>query len=646
MNDLAAIFHADGPLAHRLPNFVPRTAQSAMAEAVQKAIMARRSLIAEAGTGTGKTFAYLVPALQSGRRVLISTGTRNLQDQLFTKDLPVVREALGVPIRAALLKGRANYLCRYRLENVLGFQASHSPEEAAHLESLLRWSKVTRSGDAAEVIDVPENSVLWRSATSTADNCLGQDCPAYAQCCPAAARRAAQEADVVVINHHLLWADCVLKSDGFGELLPKADVIIVDEAHQFIESASQFLGTRVSSRQIDELIQDVQLEWGRHLGRAGTWLDDLSRLSDCSAALHDSLGPGPERRTWDDGQRTEQVTRRLADLSAQLARLGEQLSAVANGSKGLESCQQRALELRSRLELFSTEHEPRWIRWLEVHRRGYRLNQTPIDIAEDFSEFHRRSGASWIFTSATLSNAGRFEHFSLQLGLRDADTFCSQSVFDYRRQCLLYIPSGLPEPSSAEYTAAVVDASIPLLEASAGRAFLLFTSHQAMNLAANRLRSLIDFPLFVQGSRPKAALLELFKRSGNGILLGTASFWEGVDVRGPALSCVIIDKIPFAAPSDPVWQARIQYIKQRGDDPFRVLQLPAAILGLKQGAGRLIRDAKDRGVLMLCDPRLLNRSYGKTLLANLPEMPITRSIEETRRFFEEMGPGHQTAANA
>lgn len=646
MTALTAIFGAEGPLARLLPNFLPRPAQLAMAEAVQNAITQQRSLIAEAGTGTGKTLAYLIPALCSGKRVIVSTGTRTLQDQLFQKDLPLVRSALSSPFQAALLKGRANYLCHYRLENVLGFQAGYGREEAAHLESLLRWSKTTRSGDIAEVGDVPESSILWRSVTSTADNCLGQDCPVYAKCCPAAARRNAQEADVIVINHHLLWADWVLKTDGFGELLPKADVIVVDEAHQFTESAAQFLGMAVSSRQLDELIQDVQLEFGRTAGQAGAVLDEAARLGECSAALRLAFAPGPERRAWDDGERSGEVPGRLGEVSAQLTKLAEQIAVLDGGNKGLESCRQRALDLRARFELFSSECQPGAVRWLEVRRRAYRLNQTPLDIADEFSAFHRNSGACWIFTSATLSNAGRFDHFIRLLGLHEVTTFCSESPFDYPRQCLLYLPSGLPDPASADYTAAVVDASVPLLTISAGRAFFLFTSHQALNVAADRLRSLIDYPLFVQGTRPKALLLELFKRSGSGILLGTSSFWEGVDVRGPALSCVIIDKLPFASPADPVLGARIRAMKQRGDDPFRTLQLPAAILSLKQGIGRLIRDTGDRGVLMLCDPRLLGRSYGKSFLANLPEMRITRSIAEVQDFFGVIEAETQGVAHA
>lgn len=633
MSELAGVFGAEGSLAAILPNYLPRPAQLAMAEAVGAAIAEQRSLIAEAGTGTGKTFAYLVPALLSGKRVMVSTGTRNLQDQLFRKDLPVIKKALGIPFQAALLKGRGNYLCHYRLENVLGFQAGYNGEDAAHLERLLRWSKTTRSGDIAEVFDVPESSFLWHSVTSTAENCLGQDCPAYARCCPAAARRKAQDADILVINHHLLWADSVLKSDGFGELLPQAEVVIVDEAHQFADTAAQFLGISVSSRQLDELTRDIQLELGRHSGDLHGVRENLDRLTDKSAALRLALGVGHERRTWNDSSRTSESLKCLVDLSAELKTLGEMLSLLADGHKGLDSCRQRTLHIQSCLDLFSGEDTPGAVRWFEVQRRGFRLNQTPIDIAGDFSEFYRQSRAAWVFTSATLSNAGRFDHFSSLLGLEGVETFCSESPFDYRRQCLLYIPSGLPDPASADYTRAVVAASLPLLAASAGRAFFLFTSHQAMNTAAEQLRRLVDYPLFIQGTGPKAALLELFKRSGNGILLGTASFWEGVDVRGPALSCVIIDKLPFAAPSDPVLSAQIQALKRRGQNPFRALQLPAAVVSLKQGVGRLIRDAEDRGVLMLCDPRLFNRSYGKSFLANLPEMRITRSIEEVRVFF-------------
>jgi len=635
VNKLESLFGANGNLAAILPNYVPRPAQSAMAQAIEAAIADQHCLIAEAGTGTGKTLAYLVPAILSGQRVIVSTGTRNLQDQLFKKDLPTARKALGVPFQAALLKGRANYLCHYRLENVLGFNAGYSAQDAAHLESLMRWSKTTRAGDIAEVIDVPENSVLWRAVTSTPDNCLGQDCPAYARCCPAAARKKAHDADVLVINHHLLWADWVLKSDGFGELLPKADVIIVDEAHQFAESASQFLGANLSSRQIEDLAGDIQVELNKVPGELPALSADAAGLSETIAALRLGFGAGAERRAWEEVLARQEVEHGFRKLQTQLGMLSRQLIGAAARTKGLESCCNRSRDLMDRLGDFLHGDDSGAIRWIEVYRQSFRLNRTPIEIASDFTEFYNRSKATWIFTSATLSSGGRFDHFIRLLGLDEPQTFRCESPFDYRRQCLIYIPTGLPDPASPDYTRRVVESSLPVLAASRGRAFLLFTSRHALNAAGEQLQTTVDYPLFVQGSGSKNALLERFRRSGNGVLLGTASFWEGVDVRGPALSCVVIDKLPFASPSDPVLHARIRAIKARGDDPFRTSQLPSAVLSLKQGFGRLIRDGGDRGVMVLCDPRILTRSYGKAFLDSLPPVRITRLLGDVEAFFAE-----------
>jgi ATP-dependent DNA helicase DinG len=630
---LQRIFAADGPLAGTIPGFMPRTVQIEMALTVEEAIEHRRCLIAEAGTGTGKTIAYLVPAILSGKQTVISSATKHLQDQLFNKDLPAVRRALAIPFKAALLKGRANYLCLYRLETALGFLPHHGHTEAAGIERIRGWARHTLTGDIAEVNDVAETSPLWPAVTSTADNCLGQECPQYAGCFLAKARRVAQEADILIINHHLLCADWALKNDGFGEVLPDAEVIIVDEAHQFAETALQFLGTSLSSRQLRGLASDILSEQARDAAD----MPDLARATEALGAEIDALRSGfpqgAERGAWQQLERSPALMGGLERLAGSLKALAEMLQRAAIRGKGLESCGKRCEDAEARLRSLRDDGERESIRWFETYKRGFSLNRTPLEIAREFRQFMKQSRAAWIFTSATLSVGASFDHFNAMLGLDDVVTKIWNSPFDYRRQCLLYLPPDLPDPGSSAFTEAVAHAALPVLNASQGRAFFLFTSHQALQRAAAVLARETSYPLYVQGSAPKQRLLEAFKRAGNGILLGTASFWEGVDVRGPALSCVIIDRLPFAAPSEPVLAARLEALRRKGADPFTCFQLPSAVIALKQGMGRLIRDSRDRGVLMLCDPRIRTKSYGKWFLASLPDMPLTRAIEDVERFF-------------
>ncbi len=633
MYDLERVFGPEGRLARHLPGYRPRQAQLEMAKAVQQAIEDKSTLIAEAGTGTGKTFAYLIPAILSGKRVIVSTGTKNLQDQLFRKDLPLVRQALAVPFRAALLKGRGNYLCLYRLENALVLRPGHGRVDIAAMENIKRWARHTSGGDIAEVADVPESSPLWPQVTSTVDNCLGQDCPNLADCFLVKARRSAQEAEVLVINHHLLWADWALKTDGFGELLPAADAIVVDEAHQFAETAAQFLGLSIGSRQLNELAGDIVIEQLKDARDQPELAAEAEKLENAVADLRLALGVNDRREAWSAMEEEEGVRKQMDKVCGQLKILAAMLRPAAVRGKGLESCWKRSEELLQRLDDFLGDTRCESVRWFETYKRGFSLNRTPLEIAGEFAKFHKESEAAWIFTSATLSVSRGFEHFSASLGLREAAAHSWESPFDYRNQSLFYLPGDMPDPSDRDYAAAVVKAAIPVLKASRGRAFMLFTSHQALQAAASRLPKEVDFPLFIQGSQSKAALLEAFKQAGNGVLLGTASFWEGVDVRGPALSCVIIDKLPFASPSDPVLNARLETLKRQGRSPFASHQLPAAVIALKQGVGRLIRSSDDRGVLMVCDPRLLSKPYGKVFLNSLPPMKRTRMLERVEEFF-------------
>ncbi|MFC1772690.1 ATP-dependent DNA helicase [Pseudomonadota bacterium] len=625
---------ADGALASEVPGFAPRPQQQQMATAVEQALNDGEALIVEAGTGTGKTYAYLVPALLSGRKVIISTGTRHLQDQLFHRDLPTVRSALGVPLKAALLKGRANYLCPHRLEMTRAEGRLPSRAQVSQLETIHDWSGRTVSGDIAEMSSIAEDSAIWPRVTSTADNCLGQQCEHLKNCHVIKARREAQDADLVVINHHLLCADLVLKEEGFGELLPGAEAFIIDEAHQLPETAARFFGVQLSSRQLLELAQDSRNEYINETAELEGLPEVARQLEQAVAEVRLAMGEGEQRAPWARLANNDRLQETLNALGSALGLLADALAEQSDRSRGLDNCCQRALKLQG---LFNkTTHEPpeNHVHWFETWRQSFRINLTPLDVAENFSSQRQELPSRWIFTSATLSVNGEFEHFARQLGLEAATSLQLDSPFDYQNNALFYLPRDLPEPNSPDFTDMMLDEAERVINASRGRAFLLFTSYRALHIANRRLKSSCDFPLLVQGSAPRNELLERFRELGNAVLLGTSSFWEGVDVRGEALSCVIIDKLPFASPGDPVWQARIDALKARGGNPFMDEQLPHAVITLKQGVGRLIRDINDRGVLVLCDPRLVKKSYGRVFLNSLPHMRRTREFDDVQAFFE------------
>ncbi|MGH8559545.1 MAG: ATP-dependent DNA helicase [Methylococcales bacterium] len=634
MSDLDSIFGEKGPLSDRISGYSPRASQLEMAKEIAKAIASGEHFIAEAGTGTGKTFAYLIPAILSGRRTILSTGTRNLQDQLFIKDIPLIRSVLSVSFQAALLKGRSNYLCRYRLSNTLDSGASFSREDARALNRIKQWSGKTRTGDIAEVASVSETSPIWYQVTSTADNCLGQDCPDYQECFLVKSRRKAQDAEILVVNHHLLCADWALRDDGFGELLPQAEVIIVDEAHQLYDTASRFLGLSVSARQLNDLSRDVvaeHLQGALDMPQLRTAANELEqKVADARLAF----GEAVRRGAWREITGRPEVADKLNEVIARLEYLKDVLQPASERTKGLESCWRRCAAIETDLKNLIEDQDGEWIRWFETYKRTFVLNRTPFEIADEFAHLMAQRRATWIFTSATLTVSRRFDHFKKALGLEDARDRVWDSPFDFASQALFYHPRNLPDPTSSDYVNAVVRTAIPVLRASRGRAFFLFTSHRTLQQAAEILEPQIEYPMLIQGSQPKAILVEEFKARANAVLLGTASFWEGVDVRGEALSCVIIDKLPFASPGDPVMQARLDNLRRRGENPFDSFQLPMAVISLKQGVGRLIRDIKDRGVFMLCDPRLLKRSYGQVFLDSLPPMRRTRSIEEVEAFFK------------
>ena len=638
LDDIDALLGADGPFARELPNFAPREAQQLMARAVQQAIAGRETLIAEAGTGTGKTFAYLVPALLSGERVIISTGTKTLQDQLYFRDLPKVRSVLDARVKTALLKGRANYLCLYRLDQTVREGATFERTQAAQLATIRAWSARTRRGDRMELAEVPEESPLWPRVTSTPENCLGVECPFFDDCHVVKARREAQEADIVVVNHHLLFADLALKQEGFGEILPGASAFILDEAHQIPELAGQFFSQSVSARQLTELAQDALTECSGVTGAIGLLLEPVEALQDAVRRLRLAMDTLPQRGAFQQLEERAGVSEALHDMRELLATLVELLASQAERSRGFTNLHERAATFADRLDrIVETHRRERQgnVRWYEHYPRGFALYATPLDLAAPMCTLREHTQAAWIHTSATLSVAGDFGHFARQLGLDEPQTLSLESPFDYARQALCYLPPPLPDPNARDYTEKVIEAVLPVLHASRGRAFLLFTSHRALRRAAELLQDKVPWPLFVQGTAPRPRLLEEFRASGHGVLLGAASFWEGVDVVGEMLSVVVIDKLPFAAPDDPVLMARLEALEQSGINPFMGWQVPNAVIALKQGAGRLIRDVHDRGVLVLCDPRLSSKGYGRLFLASLPPMPRTRELTDVQAFFDD-----------
>ncbi|MGQ4660135.1 helicase C-terminal domain-containing protein [Lysobacter sp. F6437] len=652
-----------GDLARNIAAFAPRSAQQDLAGAVADAFDSRGMLLAEAGTGTGKTFAYLVPAILSGLKTIVSTGTRALQDQLYHRDLPRVRDALGIGLKTALLKGRANYLCHYRLGQAKGEGRFHSREMAGQFQRIVVWAGRTRMGDLAELETLPDDSPLLPMVTSTTDNCLGSECPFFSECFVVQARQRAQAADLVVVNHHLLLADLALKQEGFGEILPGAQAFVVDEAHQLPELAAQFFGEALSARPLVELARDALSECKQATGALAVLQEPTRALEQSVRGLRAAMDELPVRGTRRRAAEDANVEAAIDGLLQSLRELHAALLPLREAAPGFDSCTARAKEFENRLrrwrdEGFDDEGEPAdtadeatgddeppddrgplraddnapSVLWYELTARGFRLSRTPLDVAGPLAQHRARSQAAWVFTSATLAIGGRFEHYAIKLGLKDPTTLLAPSPFDWPAQALCYLPTGLPEPAARHYTDSIVEAVRPVLEASAGRAFVLFASHRALREAAQLLRD-GPWPLFVQGEAPRSLLLERFRASGNGVLLGAASFREGVDVAGDALSVVVIDKLPFAAPDDPVFEARLEAIRRGGGNPFRDEQLPQTVIALKQGAGRLIRSETDRGVLVLCDPRLTGKSYGRVFMDSLPPLPKTRRVEDVQAFF-------------
>ncbi|MBB3256494.1 ATP-dependent DNA helicase DinG [Paraburkholderia bannensis] len=703
--ELENLFAADGLLAREIDGYRPRAAQIEMARAVAAAMEAaaqaqpepaafelqsrpaRRlergaptavapqaeeaaeaaagsgdnTLIVEAGTGTGKTYAYLVPAMLWGGKVIVSTGTKHLQDQLFARDIPTVRDALAVPVSIAMLKGRSNYLCHYYLQRTADNGRLPSRQETSYLQEIIRFAKITRSGDKAELASVPETAAVWSMVTSTRDNCLGQECPNYKDCFVMQARREAQQADIVVVNHHLFFADIMLRDTGMAELLPSANTIIFDEAHQLPETATLFFGETLSTTQFLELARDCVAEGLSHARDAVEWVKLAAgleraardvRLAFKEDSLRVSITQLPEDHPLFDS---------LDALQTELGTLANALAGQAERAESLGACLRRARELQGVLngwtvqgavaEVKATDGkreaqgeetreyaDDEKVRWVEVFSHTVQLHETPLSVAPIFAKQRAGVPRTWIFTSATLSVKGDFTHYAAQMGLSSRRSMTLPSPFDYPQQGLLYVPRNMPQPSSPQFTDAVFDAALPAIEASGGGVFMLCTTLRAVNKIADRLRDTIESrgwntPLLVQGDASRTELLERFRAYGNAILVGSQSFWEGVDVRGDALSLVVIDKLPFAPPDDPVLAARLDALTKKGLSPFAVHQLPQAVITLKQGAGRLIRAETDRGVLMICDTRLVDKPYGRRIWQSLPPFKRTREIEVVQAFF-------------
>jgi len=674
----------EGPLARHVDGYEPREGQRAMAAAVADVIEHGGTLIAEAGTGTGKTLAYLVPAILSGKRVLVSTGTKNLQEQIFFKDIPMLREALGRPFSATLMKGRSNYLCLHRFELFRDKQSfdsfesfgsfgplesfgsfdrsanrersererserSERSERAVFLPIITAWLQKTETGDRAELRDLPEDLPLWKDVAADADTCLGAECPRYGDCFVTLMRQRAAESDVVIVNHHLLCADAQLRNSASGEVIPSCATLVVDEAHQLEDVATQYFGVAASSYRIDELLRDVE----RTVSLSAEMLQATSRVADRSRIFFGALAQPQMNGAESKARYTVDTFADYFEDGAMLAGALEGLEATlqlaarpmqpddqrdtdidaAQRDEMIASLARRARELRTDLTFLIRANDNDFVYYVERRGRGVVLRASPIDVSRVAREALFDRMRATVLTSATLAVDGSFEYVKSRLGIRDASELRVESEFDFARQALLYLPRRVPSPKSAGFSAAAAREVVEILKRSRGRAFVLFTSYAMLRAVQQFVEMALPFPILVQGTAPRSALIEQFRSTPNAVLFATSSFWQGVDVVGEALSCVIIDKLPFASPGDPVTAARIEAIKAGGGDAFATYQVPLAILSLQQGLGRLIRHRSDRGVLAILDPRLRTMGYGRRFLDSLPPAPVTQDLGAVERFF-------------
>jgi ATP-dependent DNA helicase DinG len=634
-------FSKEGALAKAISGFSPRQAQTDMAIDVAKAINHKSSLIVEAGTGTGKTFAYLIPAFLSlntkqPKKIVVSTGTKNLQEQLFHKDIPLIKKTLKSNARVALLKGRANYLCKYRLSQYLDNRGQLDAQMLQDLVKVKNWATTTQTGDIGELVQVSEDSSIFPFVTSTLDNCLARDCPDYEACHLVQARQEAGDADIIVVNHHLFFADMALKDTGFGELIPKAQVMIFDEAHQIGDIASEYFGEAFSTRQLMDLCTDVLQVYRSSLSDVKQLASAAEKLQKTCQEFRLLFNYDPERGNWREKYKQAQFQQKFAYLKSDLDFLYQVIKLCVSRNEAIDNCFDRAVNLLTQYQIMENVEAFGISFWYETTPRNVVLHQTPLTVSDKFSQVVKDSGAGWIFTSATLAVDNSFTHFSQHLGLVNAKQLLLDSPFDYKIQSQLVVPRYLPQATDKNRALKLAELAQPLIRASKGACFMLFTSYRVMHQVAEILSETIKNPLLVQGQMAKRKLLEQFINDDNAVLLATASFWEGIDVRGDKLTCVIIDKLPFASPDDPLLQARCEDVRRQGGEPFNEIQLPQAVIALKQGVGRLIRDVNDKGVLVICDDRLVNKAYGQTFLKSLPDMKRSRNISKATHFLESL----------
>lgn len=636
MSRTSHLFAADGTLSAAINGFVPRKAQTDMAEAIEQSIIDKIPLIVEAGTGTGKTFAYLVPAIESKKKTIVSTGTKNLQEQLFHRDLPLIKKALSSNSKTALLKGRSNYLCLHRLRQHGGNSTLLDSAVLSELSEVKRWSLGTKSGDMGEMKTLAEDAKVLPFVTSTADNCLGKDCQDYEDCYMVKARRKALDADLVVVNHHLFFADMALKDTGFGELIPEADLVIFDEAHQIPDIASEYFGEALSSRQLHDICRDIEVVYRTVLKDAKQMSSAAEKCKLIVADLRLFFPENPQKGNWRQQLLKQEIQQHIAKMNDCLQVLAEVLKLQIGRDKDLDNLYERVVESEGKLQRLTDTTKLGVSLWYETTQRHIVLHLTPLSIANKFANFIAEPKRTWVFTSATLMVDNGFSHFQRQMGLSEAKTLALDSPFNYQTQAMLCVPRFLPEPNAREMRETLLDICIQLIRASKGRCFLLFTSHATLKAIAQQLEDKVSNPLLVQGTTTKRALLDEYVSNKQAVLLGTGAFWEGVDVRGDDLTCVLIDKLPFASPDDPLLQARIDDCRKGGGNPFAQLQIPQAAIALKQGAGRLIRDETDKGVLVICDNRLVTKDYGKIFVGSLPNMIRTRDLAKAVAFLNEL----------
>jgi ATP-dependent DNA helicase DinG len=635
---VAAAFAENGALAAALSSFETRNSQLEMAVAAADVFEGGGLLLAEAGTGTGKTLAYLVPAILSRHRVLVSTGTKQLQDQIYYKDLPALREALGVEFTATYMKGRGNYLCLHRFDAYRTGDALTNAADERYVEAIAHWAQQTETGDRAEIDDLPDDLPFWGPIAATSENCIGSDCPQYQECFVTRMRQRAAESDLVIVNHHLLCADAAVRQSAYGEVIPSCAYAVIDEAHQLEDVATQYFGISLSTHRLERLVADGRRYVDRDLEHdpeiGASLLTAITRVEQRAKLFFDAIHvhlPSSDRARLDTAT-IEPVAEPGRHLASTLRALEASLALATDATEDLRSLGRRAGELSKQIDFVLGADDEAFVYFLERRGRGLVLRASPVDVSAIIRELLLERMQATILTSATLAVDGSFDYQRTRLGIHDAVELRLAPEFDYAEQTVLYLPEQMPEPRAPDFTSAAAAQIVAVLDATRGRAFVLFTSHANLREVHRLIAHTTPFPLLVQGTAPRSVLLRDFRATPNAVLLATSSFWQGVDVAGDTLSCVIIDKLPFAAPSDPITAARIESIAKLGGNPFSEYQVPLAILTLLQGLGRLIRHRRDQGVLSILDPRVLTKGYGRRFLASLPPTPIVREIGQVEQF--------------